>query len=94
MSYGQMQKVKIQFRTKLHSLIRVFAMCWYIYIAPGREVTIANSGKSVNLLHSNCMLSVLIRMSTHNIQFCDKIRNICFIKLSEEFRRDSKTSSN
>ena len=34
-------------------------------------------------------------MSTHDIQFYDKISlNICFIKLSEEFRRDSKTSSN
>ena len=39
-------------------------------------------------------------MSTHNIPFYDKIRkmpkislNICF-KLSEEFPRDSKTSSN
>ena len=33
-------------------------------------------------------------MSTHNIQFYDIIRkksiNICFLKLSEEFRRDSK----
>ena len=32
-------------------------------------------------------------MSTHNIQFHDKIRkclSICFLKLSEEFRRDSK----
>ena len=37
-------------------------------------------------------------MSTHNIQFHDKIKkislNICFLELSEEFRRDSKTSSN
>ena len=50
------------------------------------------------------MLCVLIRideailMSTHNIQFHDKIRkcplNICFLEVSEEFRRDSKTSSN
>ena len=33
-------------------------------------------------------------MSTHNIQFHDKIRklplNICFLELLEEFRRDSK----
>ena len=36
-------------------------------------------------------------MSTHNIQIHDKIRklppkslNICFLELSEEFRRDSK----
>ena len=35
-------------------------------------------------------------MSTHNIQFHDKNKknslNICFLELSEEFRRDSKTS--
>ena len=67
-------------------------------MAPGREANIANSGKSIDLLHNNCMLKEAILMSTHNIQFCDKIRkkslNICFIKLSDEFRRDSKTSSN
>ena len=37
-------------------------------------------------------------MSTHNIQFDDKNKkislNICCLELSEEFRRDSKTSSN
>ena len=34
-------------------------------------------------------------MSTHNIHFHDKISlNICFLELSEEFRWDSKTSSN
>ena len=38
-------------------------------------------------------------MSTHNIQFCDKIRKFpiifaVFFKAVEEFRRDSKTSSN
>ena len=37
-------------------------------------------------------------MSTHNIQFHDKIRkitkNICFLGLVEGFRRDSKMSSN
>ena len=37
-------------------------------------------------------------MSTHNIQFQGKIRkvplNICFLELLEEFRRDSKKSSN
>ena len=46
-------------------------------MAPGREANIANSGKSADLLHDNCMLSVLmsnrleeaILMSTHNIQF-------------------------
>ena len=35
-------------------------------------------------------------MSIHNIQFHDKklSLNICFCELSEEFRRDSKLSSN
>ena len=34
-------------------------------------------------------------MSTHNLQFNDRIRNlVCFLELSEEFRRDSKMSSN
>ena len=37
-------------------------------------------------------------MSTHNIQFHDKNKkislNICFLELSEEFRRNSETSSN
>ena len=40
-------------------------------------------------------------MNTHNIHFHDKIRQfpkisltICFLELSEEFPRDSKTSSN
>ena len=34
-------------------------------------------------------------MSTHNIRFHDKISlNICFLELEEEFRRDSKMSSN
>ena len=36
-------------------------------------------------------------MSTHNINFHDKIKkkslNMCLLELSEEFRRDSKTSS-
>ena len=40
-------------------------------------------------------------MRTHNIHFHDKVRkkipkiyfNICFLKLSEEFSRGSKTSS-
>ena len=37
-------------------------------------------------------------MSTHNIQFHDKIKKISlnnrFLELLEEFRRDSKTSAN
>ena len=37
------------------------------------------SGKSIDLLHNNCMLSVLeeaILMSTHNIQFHNEIRKL------------------
>ena len=48
-------------------------------MAPGREANIANSGKSFDLLHNNCMLSVLIRIgskSTHNIQFRNEIRKL------------------
>ena len=46
---------------------------------PGQEANSDNLGKSIDLLRNDCMLSVLIRiasilMSTHNIQFCDKIR--------------------
>ena len=35
-----------------------------LIIAPGREANIAYSGKSIDLLHNNCMLSVL--HSTYN----------------------------
>ena len=52
-------------------------------MARGREANIANSGKSVGLLHNNCMLSLLIRiaskailMSTLNIQFHNEIRKL------------------
>ena len=58
-------------------------------------------GSLFDLLYNNGMLSVLIRideailMSIHNIQFHDKkiSLNFCFLVLSEEFRRESKTSS-
>ena len=33
-------------------------------MAPGREANIANSGKSIDLLQNNCMLSVLIRIAS------------------------------
>ena len=36
-------------------------------------------------------------MSTHNKQFHDEIKkslNVCYLQQSEEFRKDSKTSSN
>ena len=36
---------------------------WRLIMAPGREANIANSGKSIDLLHNNCMLSVLIRIA-------------------------------
>ena len=58
-------------------------------MAPGREANIAYSGKSIDLLHNNCMLSELIRIASKKT-----FLNICFIKLSEEFRRNTKTSSN
>ena len=37
---------------------------WRLVMAPGREANIANSGKSINLLHNYCMLSVLIRIAS------------------------------
>ena len=50
-------------------------------MAPGREAIIANSGKSIDLLHNNCILSVeeAILMSTHNIQFHNEIRKLPLI---------------
>ena len=46
-------------------------------MAPGREANIANSGKSIDLLHNNCMFSLLLKeailMSTHKIQFHNEI---------------------
>ena len=48
-------------------------------MVPGQKANIANSEKSIDLPHSNYMLSVLIRiasiiMSAHNIQFHNEIR--------------------
>ena len=37
---------------------------WRLIMAPGREANIAYSGKSIDLLHNNCMLSVLIRIAS------------------------------
>ena len=52
-------------------------------MAPGQEANITNSGKSIDLLHNNCILSVLIRiaseailMSKHNMQFHNEIRKL------------------
>ena len=33
---------------------------------PGQDASIANYGKSIDLLHNNCMLSVLIRRGDSN----------------------------
>ena len=33
-------------------------------MVPGQEANIANSGKSIDLIHNNCMLSVLIRIAS------------------------------
>ena len=35
-------------------------------MVPGQEANIANSGKSIDLLHNNCMLCVLIRICDSN----------------------------
>ena len=62
-------------------------------MAPGWEANIANSGKSIDLLHNNCILNVHV----YSIQFHNEMKaslNICFLDLSEEFRRGSKPSSN
>ena len=45
---------------------------WRLIMAPGQAANIANSEKSIDLLHNNYMLSVL--MSTHNIQFHNEIK--------------------
>ena len=48
---------------------------WRLIMAPGREANIANSGKSNDLIHNNCMLSVLIRIAS-NIQFHIELRKL------------------
>ena len=48
-------------------------------MAPVQEANSDNLGIFFYFLYSDCMLSLLIRiasMSTHNIQFHDKIRKI------------------
>ena len=68
-------------------------------MAPEQETNGENLGKSfvfsmqtwyVECTHEN-RLDEAILMSTHNIQFHDKIKNsinICFLELSEEFCTD------
>ena len=67
-------------------------------MAPCQEAKVIISGSLFDLLCNNGMLCALIRITswTHIIQFRDKkiSLNICFLELSEEFGRDSKTSSN
>ena len=70
-------------------------------MAPVQEANSDNLGKSFRFstqrLYVECThlnhLNEAILMSTHNIQFHDKIRkkkllNICFLELLEEFCRD------
>ena len=59
-------------------------------MAPEQEANSAAVGNLFDFLHNNCMLSVLIRIASMR-KFP---LNICFLELLEEFRRDSKTSSN
>ena len=58
-------------------------------MAPGQEANIANYGKSIDLLHNNCMLSALIRTASINIQFHDEIRkfplNFVFLSYRKNF---------
>ena len=68
---------------------------WGLTMVPGQEANSDNLGILFYFRHNNCMLSVLIRiasmryvailMSTHNIQFHDKIRKFpkIFVFLSQ-----------
>ena len=42
---------------------------------------------------NNGMLTVLIRMSTHNMQCHDKYKKICFLEVSEQFSKSDFESS-
>ena len=61
-------------------------------MTPVQEANSDNLGNLFDFLHGDCILSVAILMSTHNIHFHDKIRkkilNICFLELLEGFCRD------
>ena len=48
-------------------------------------------GNVFDLKYNNGMFCALIRIASMNKKI---FLNICFLELSEEFRRDSKTSSN
>ena len=50
---------------------------WGLIMVPSQEANGDNLGIFFfDFLHNNYMLSVIILMSTHNIQFHDKIRKI------------------
>ena len=36
-------------------------------MAPGQEANVVNSGRSIDLLYNNCMLSVLIHFHNKNL---------------------------
>ena len=58
---------------------------------PGQEANIDNSGKSIYLLHNNCMLSVLIGIASKKYEWKKKASlNICFLDPLDKFRMDSK----
>ena len=61
-------------------------------MAPVQEANSDNLGKSFRFSTQSNEYTQAILMSTHNIQFHDKIRkkslNICFLELLEEFCRD------
>ena len=73
---------------------------WGLITVPGQEENSDNLGIfsiSFTIIVCWVYLDEAILMSTHNIQFRDKIKislNICFLELAEVFRRDSKISSN
>ena len=61
-------------------------------MAPVQEANSDNLGKSFDFLHSDCMLSVLIRIADsneyHKIQFHDKIRKFPYIFVFLSYRKN------
>ena len=60
---------------------------------PGQEANVDTSGMYFLTVYKIMVIEAIL-MSTQNIHFHDKIREYCFLELSLEFPRDSKTSSN
>ena len=79
----------------LWKIVRVMGSSsqWRLIMVPGQEANIANSGKSIDLLHNNCILSVLIRIASKSNKKAS-LNICCFFGILDKFRRDSKTSSN